>query len=548
MLSTAPNRRRNVTLIHNETWGYFRTLCSLKLCVLRNALVRDKRSRVTLILMTVGALAAALVWGYSFYKDANAGPIAWRRSLIPVFTSIFVGWCFGPLLLGGVDDMVDPAKLVMLPIPRRALVLGLLGASTIGTFPLATVVALLGAVVGHGRSFGRILPVSFIAFTMFVLCIVGARLLAVGLALMRRYRRGRDLAILLAAASAAGLWLVTQSLHLLGGVRFDALLRWMRWTPPGMLGQAVIDLRRNAYGAAFVRTTFIWVLIIMAMIVWVHALDVQLVSPASNSTPSRRRRMTPARPTSLGERSVAAVLLAREIRYLIRSPQRRSALLVGIVIGPMFALLQAAQLGAKTGVLMAPIALLFGVGSANNLIGADAPSLWIEQSCGVNVRTMLRARSLGSLPYIALPPLVSVGVITAIVGGPTKIALFVTLLLITTLGIPLGVGAVISVIAPFAQIDSDNPFSNQRPTAGEGCLIGVLGFVGLAAAMLLLTPVVIGGILVFHSPAPAVVIAALVALIYSTGIWWIATHLASLRVARAGSIMLEGLARRNATA
>jgi ABC-2 type transport system permease protein len=554
--SSAPEHRRIQTPTHNETpngtggetWGYVKTICSLKLRVLRNALVRDKRSRVTLILMTIGALGAALVWGYSFYKDANAGPIAWRRSLIPVFTSIFVGWCFGPLLLGGVDDMVDPAKLVTLPIPRRALVLGLLGASTIGTFPLATVVALLGAVVGHGRSFARILPVLFVAITMFVLCIVAARLLAVGLALMRRFRRGRDLAILLAAASAAGLWLVTQSLHLLGGARFDTLVGWMRWTPPGMLGQAVIDIRRDAYGSALLRTLFVCILIIVGAVVWIRALGVQLVSPAANSRPTSRRSAVRVSVPRAGTPKLARVLLGREIRYLLRSPQRRSALLVGVVIGPMFALLQAAQVGSKSGVLLAPIALLFGVGSANNLIGADAPSLWIEQSCGVPVRTMLRARSVGSLPYIALPPLVSVVMISLIVGGPTKLALFVVLLLITTLGIPLGVGAVISVVAPFPQIDSDNPFSNQRPTAGEGCLIGVLGFVGLVATTVLATPVALGGIFVFHSSGTTVAIATLCALVYSVGIWWIATFVASARVARAGSIMLEGLARRNATA
>jgi ABC-2 type transport system permease protein len=533
----------------SEIAHYIRTICSLKIRILRNAMVRDRRSRFTLLLMGFVAIVGSSVWAYSFIKDASMGEVAWRRSLVPILTGIFVGWCFGPLLLGGVDDMVDPGRLVTIPIPQRSLAVSLLCASAVGVFPLATLIAVIGVVAGHGRTFGRFIPVSIIALTFFVLCIVGSRLLSVGLALMRRYRRGRDLVVLIASMSAAGLWLMTQSMSVFGPERFDRLIGWMRWTPPGLLGQAVIDLRNGNALVALLRVVTVWVLLVVAVTLWIRGLTVQLVSPPSMSGTRRKVQTASLRPYPTGWRASSGMtMLRRELRYLLRSPQRRSAILVGIAIGPMFTLLQAMQAGSKHGVLFAPLAILFGVGASNNLLGNDAPSLWIERSCGVPLRTLIRARSIGAIPFLIAPPLASIVVIALVVGAPMRLALSLAALLIATTGVPLAVGAIISVLAPFPQIDSDNPFSNQRPTAGEGCIIGVLGVVGLIATLVLSVPPIAVAILNFRSPTPVFALCLIGSFVYSTIVWMIATHVAAIRVDTAGSVLLESLARRNATA
>jgi ABC-2 type transport system permease protein len=534
-----------------EVANYVRTICSLKIRILRNAMVRDRRSRFTLLLMGLVAIIGSSIWSYSFIKDAAEGPVAWRRSLIPVLSGIFVGWCFGPLLLGGVDDMVDPGRLVTIPIPRRSLAISLLCASAVGVFPLATLIAVVGVVVGHGRSVYRIVPVIVIALTFFVLCIVGSRLLSVGLALMRRYRRGRDLVVLIASMAAAGLWLMTQSMSVFGPEKFDMFIGWMRWTPPGSLGQAVIDLRNGNGLVALLRVAIVWLLLGVGVNLWIRGLALQLVSPASMSGTKRRATggTGAQRKQPTGWRaSFGFTMLRREFHYLLRSPQRRSAILVGVAIGPMFTLLQAMQAGRQYGVLFAPMAILFGVGASNNLLGNDAPSLWIERSCGVPLRILIRARSIGAIPFLLLPPLASIAVIAVVVGAPARLAIYIAVLMVVTCGLPLGVGAIISVLAPFPQIDSDNPFSNQRPTAGEGCLIGVLGVAGLVATLLLMVPPLIVGSMLFRAGVPVVGLYFFGTLLYSAALWLLATHLAALRVDTAGSVLLESLARRNATA
>jgi ABC-2 type transport system permease protein len=546
----------------SQTTVFVKTLCSLKIRILKNSLVRDKRARITLGLMFAGTLIGSMLFSYSFFKDAAAGPVAWRRSVIPGCVGIFVGWCFGPLLLGGVDDMVDPERLVAIPIPRRCLAAGLLAAASIGVFPFATLVALLGMVAAYGRSYVRIVPILLLVVTLFAMCVIGSRLLAVGLALLRRHRRGRDLSVLLAAFAAASLWMLTQTLQLFGPKRFDQIVRWMRWTPPGALGQAIVEVRSGQIGQALLRLFGVWLLLILGVVAWSRLLAIQLVSPPSNVAPMKRSKpsaslqtRTPgeaefggANPSLNTPKSLFATLVGREFRYLRRSPQRRAALLVGMAIGPLFALLQAAQAGRRFGMLFAPIAVLFGVGAANNVLGSDAPSLWIERSCSVPFITMIRARSLGALPFLLLPPLFSVALIEAFVGANSKLLLLVSVLIIVSWGVPIGVGAIISVTTPFPQLDSDNPFSNRRPTAGEGCLIGVLGIVGMIVSLLFVTPLIIVGVLLLNVSLGFLAPFAVGGFVYSFGFWRLTTWLAAARLRSRGDELLETLSRRNATA
>ena len=95
---------------------------------------------------------------------------------------------------------------------------------------------------------------------------------------------------------------------------------------------------------------------------------------------------------------------------------------------------------------------------------------------------------LAAVPNLVLPQLLS-ALLLGVMSGSWVNMVFVWALSLLTWGVPLGVGTVISVVTPFPQPETANPFSNRRVAPGEGCLIGLVGLVGLAAVSALLAPI-----------------------------------------------------------
>ena len=228
-----------------------------------------------------------------------------------------------------------------------------------------------------------------------------------------------------------------------------------------------------------------------------------------------------------------AVMFAKELRYLVRSPQRRSSMIISIVIGTVFALLQSMRYNSATAsaVFGAPIAMLFGVHATNNLLGTDAASLWMEQTAGARLRTQLVARGLAATPNLVIPTLLAAFVLACMTNGWAEFALVVVVSL-TCWGIPLGVGSVVSVIAPFNQPDVGNPYSNKRSNRGQGGLVSALAFVGIVSLMVFAVPCLIAiGIGWERKSIPLVAVGVLASTLYSLALWKLGLK-AALRIVR----------------
>ena len=84
----------------------------------------------------VGLFVAATV-----ALDLATAPRHGGAGLVAVFVAIAVGWIMLPLLVGS-DRALVVARLAVLPLTRRDLVVGLFAASLVGAPPLATLVLL----------------------------------------------------------------------------------------------------------------------------------------------------------------------------------------------------------------------------------------------------------------------------------------------------------------------------------------------------------------------------------------------------------------------
>ncbi len=507
---------------------------AIKLRILKNAFSGDRRLRFGMAVMILASAAGAIFAWVRMWQQRKYGGVDAANATVLFFSIMFGAWVFGPIMTGGVDDTLDPTKVALLPLKRDELRRGFVAASLTGYVPLATAIGLTGAIASFGSSPTAVVLVTMAVIVQLLLSLTAARSLAVVLALTSRSRRGRDVAVMFASIVGASIWLGAQSIKLLSDENYFKAINVLRWLPAGALGQAVVDAREGQFGQSALRILAGAGLAVVLLQIWLRGLDRLLV--LSETVRIERKKNSNRYPVlgravgALGGRPWGAVMM-KEIRYISRSPSRRSAFMVGTIIGAPFAFVQVISTGqaGSSSLWFAPAALLFGLGASNNLLGADAASLWIECSSGLSMRTLLTGKSLAAVPYLMTPVLVSTLALGVVSRAWGAMFIMFTLTLLCW-GIPLGVGCMISVLAPFGQPDQANPYANRRPTAGEGCLIGFLGLAGLVVITVLALPVagMVGAARLWGttgSIAAALLGSALWSmLIWQTGLRWAARY------------------------
>ncbi len=500
------------------------------------------------MVLALGSVLGGFISARIFFRT-SVNSAEGATNLIAGFCLVFAAWVFGPILVGGIDDALDPANLLTLPLSRSERRSGLLAASLVGFLPLGAAIALSGVLLGELKNLSTSLSaeppessstslagvvVSILAVTtLFVFSAFSNRLVAVILAIGARSRRGKDVTVIATSLGAASIWLLTQSLRFLEPSDLERVLNILRWTPPGCLAQAILDAQNGFIPLASARIISIVGLTVLAAFFWTRWLEDILTDSAPRSVGHVGRRASflsgwPRRWRS----SPGLAVFHKEMLYLARSPQRRSSLIVGVCVGAPFAFIQ--SLGLATlpinSVYVSGLAMLFGLGISNNLLGGEAASLWLELTSGVSIRTLLLARSVAALPYLVLPILSGACLIAALNGDWERFGI-IGALTFSCWGIPLGVGAVISVLTPFAQTDG-SPFSNQRPAVGQGCLVAFMGFFSLGIFAVMLTPVIIAVSFSTDQPKPIRVLTIVLAGLYSCAIWQAGLAFATRRATR----------------
>jgi hypothetical protein len=128
-------------------------------------------------------------------------------------------------------------------------------------------------------------------------------------------------------------------------------------------------------------------------------------------------------------------------------------------------------------------------------------------------------------------------------GGWTYVPVAIVLA-VAIAGVPLGVGACCSVLAPFRVPDTGSPFANRNANTGQGCVVGLVAMVATACDALLLAPAAIA-VVVAHDRGPVALAAAVTgAALWSWGCWWIAIAVAARRVRGREPELLVALAPR----
>jgi len=433
-----------------------------------------------------GAVLAVLI--------ATAGRDRLAEDLVVLlFNALLLGWLVLPVLTFSGDDLLDPIKLVLLPLTRRQLMTVMGVGALVGVAPLATLVAALGLLPATSEGPASLLVDLLAVGLLLILCVSTSRAVAASLSGLLRSRRGRDVGVALVALLAVSAQLVNPLLQLstrAGGPGQSALAGLtapLRWTPAGLLATAPA---RGPLGT-FASLAAVTLLLALVLLWWERSVRRSLERP--DAAGSRRRRTTTLAPRGvpLPAGRVGAVA-AKDLRYLLREPRRLVNAATSVVvpllavgIGPL--LLAGGRPPSWLVFAVCGVALLGGF-TGSNRFGLDGSATWLLLSTATDRRDPRRdllggdlAVALVTVPFVAVA---AVG-LAALTGGWSFLlpALGCALAL---LALGAAASGAVAVRAPFPVPVSSNAFSSG--SAGQGCAAGALTLACLAGVVLACLP------------------------------------------------------------
>lgn len=462
-------------------------LIRMKLAVIRNSMTGD-RAAWMLVGAVLGLLfAAATIWLALVELPADGV----RGDLLAcVFVVWTLGWAMGPLWGGSAVLRAD--HFTLLPVPRRRLAVGLLGAAFVGVTTAVTAVGFLALVV-HGARQGVVPALVAVpaAALQLVFVVLLSRVVHALFGVVAASRTGAVLTGLLFAAmlvlTQSG-WMIvlaiTYSDILVTG--FSGVTTTVLRAVPSSWGVVAVDAAgRGDWPTAIAAPAGLAVLCVLLLLVW----SVELGTP-------RRARVTirgsaHRAPAVRGPLAGATgAVLGRELRTWWRDPVRTTAATVPLFWALSTVLL---PLAFDTTLLLpwaGPAIALFAITSACNLYSQDGTALWQTLATGTQ-RADVRGRQWAYLVVFA-PLALVLGVVLPWWSGHTWTWPWVAAIVPALLGGGAGLVVHSSVFAMVPGPDAHERPANPLERADTTGQSTVLFWVGMLPAVPALAVVLLG--------------------------------------------------------
>jgi ABC-2 type transport system permease protein len=475
------------------------TFAQLKLRILGNSLQASGRRALMFVLGGVfGAIfgligfGVLLVTGLTGHGSTVAAMIG---------AAIVIGWVILPLLVFGVDETVDPARFGLLPISRPRLLAGQIVTALIGIPAAATAIALLGFVLGslrHGM-FSAVTALVGAALTL-LFGIVGSRAITSTFAASLRSRKAKDLASVVIAMLGA-------SVAPLEAVAFGAVsgrhssvaghvVAVLGWTPAAAGFVAPYDVVAGRPLIALARLGVLLGAVVLGVLVWLGTLESAMIGTTGGPRRSARsgdprgavHRLLPVPLRPLGTGPLIGIA-GREMRYWVRDPRRRAALLTMLIVFVVLPLLQRSFSPTTNGsfptwVLTGFMGIMVGILLANTF-SFDSDAYGLHVLANIPPRTEMTARVLG-YALTLLPVFVVANVVLAIATKDAHRIPAAIGTLLGTVGVSLGTAVAFSIPAAYPMPETRNMLAMNTGTGSER---GLLGLVAVIIATVASVPV-----------------------------------------------------------
>lgn len=524
----------------------------LKLSLLASGLKRGWQAATGLIVAAVTVVPLAGLAAVGLFAAGRAGDAG--GTVVPlVFAALAFGWVVVPPLMFGVDETLDPARLRLLPLSRRQLLVGLTVAGAIGIGPLATLLLLGGAALGAASAPLPLLLAVVAVAAQLALCLVAARAVTTALSRRLRSRKGRDVTAIIAGLLglvAAGLGQVPNLLFNVADIEenpqilLDALARAADvagLTPFGWAGRAVVAAADGAVVVALGWLVATVVAVVALARWWGASLEHAMTAPAGDAAEEQQDEDLFPPVLRWLPRNRLGASAARELRYAWRVPQLRAQWVTLPVFGVAYVVLTVVfgWLGQQAA-LGVPLLVVFSGFGALNQFGADRGAVWLLLATGDDLRSDLAGKNLAAALLLMSFAVVLSLAVGAVSGGWVFVVPAI-LASLAVVAVGYGIGDLASVLAPQPLPETANLWAG---TTGTGCATALLQLLALLAQALLLLPVVgLVGAAALWRPAllwPA----AVVGLVYALVAWWLCLRAAAASARARGPELLAALSTR----
>jgi ABC-2 type transport system permease protein len=462
------------------------TLVKLRFLVLGNSLRRSPWQLVLLIiggLYGLGIIATAVI---GFLALGFAPPATARTVVVLAGSAVVLGWMVVPLLASGIDQTLDPKRLVTFPIPLGRLLLGLGVASMLGIPGIVTTVASL-ATAGTWWRQPVLIPIALVCGAVGAATSIGAAQAVVALSgTVSSRRRFRELSSLIAVIPLILLGPAISSMtsgvsHI--AMAFPALANGLAWTPLGAVWSVPSSLALGQYGQAIAESLIGVATLALLTLLWRYSLRTSLVTPPFSPTKERARgnlgffSIFPASPTG--------AIAARSLTYWLRDPRYTRQLVIVPLVPVLMALYGGLSHNPGFYLATGPGAALFLSIAIYTDVSYDSTAFALHLTNGVNGRADRLGRIIGigvfAVPVVILFTVVSIAFAGTWTALPSLLGLTLGILLTG-----LGVSSVSSSRFVFpVPMPGESPF-RSRP--GAGLSTALTTYAILLAVVVLVSP------------------------------------------------------------
>jgi hypothetical protein len=487
-------------------FGGFGLLLALKLRLVGRTFDR-RRGRASFVALFVLALVFAPIW-VAVAATAYAAALHLGAPAVgAVIGSVHAGWVAGSLMLGSFAEGFDMSKLLRYPIrPRAAFWLNVLIAplDLVALFVVPPLVAVvIGTVVRSGVGAGILVSIAIVVMLLTTSAVVQALLAILGRYVRREWTRAL-FGVLLAVAFALPTILAGPRVHGGGGMKalvasgakvFSVGSKIFQWFPT-----VGLPVRAAMAAAAGDPRSYLWLVSAVLALVLFTEIGMRLaVRDAMNrsvgGTASPRNGESTSRPAS-GPAALLpqdlAVLVEREVRYFLRTPQ----ILIGLPLSPLlvFMLPDGYMLGLEMRPFMlAFVALVAVLNLSANQFGLDQTGVRLLFLLPVPTRRILLAKNIACAIVVGATATLCLTV-ASWSGTPMDFLGMLTTLVTVLAALPivLSLGNVLSVYHPWRMTFRLGGAPPGAMLSAFAQLAGVASVGFLLAFPMIVLPVVLG--------------------------------------------------------
>lgn len=528
-VASAPRQNKAPQLARQRliNWSTIYWLFWLRVKLLLRGYTRDWRRIVGGVLLLLvalpflGGIALGTLAGYIALPHQEAIEL-----LLLVLVGLYLFWSLLPLLEFSVNEGLDVTKLTLYPLTRVERMMSLLLA-TLLDIPTLGIAALFAAIaLGWSRPFTTLLiavPALLVAYVH----IVGlSQLVLAAFMGLLRSRRYRDLSIIIFALFGSACS-IGQQLIVRNFTKFDSsdlalihLAQYLRFTPPGMVGWAIVLASEGAWISALGWLAASAALTIPLLWAWMALLERGLARAESGPTSTRRQRQ---RAQAIGaprsERQALAIsasqaasqtqrvkrllplpvraIFSKEMRYFWRDPQMKASMLssffilIVLFVGPLFGTRPGNTGGQPWTVLLSCLAPLFmAMNFSLNTFGLERQALTTLFLFPVRPQYIFWGKNL-AIASVALSEQVLVAAAFAFITRSWGYYIPAVVIGIAAIAVMLGCGNILSVLLPF-RVSQFKMGTSASGSPESGCLRSLMGMFSLGVTLVVLLPVIAG--------------------------------------------------------